>query len=104
MKRVKKGAGEPLIALTARDIENIKNQVAEEAVDKAFLLMLSIPVMIMHDKYPQLMKREVNGKPRVERFAELCLDLYDSFEQGYVTLDDLNKCLKEEAGITLIKG
>lgn len=40
---------------------------------------------------------------RAERFADLCLDLYDSFNKGYVTLDDLSQCLWEEAGIKLEK-
>ena len=67
------------------------------------VLKLCIPVMVIHDKYPQLMRREVDGKPRAERFADLCLDLYDSFNRGYITLDDLADCLWEEAGIKLIK-
>ena len=32
---------------------------------------------------------------------EFELDLYDSFEKGYVTLDDIHGALKEECGITI---
>lgn len=35
--------------------------------------------------------------------AGLAKDGYDSFEKGYVTLDDLKDCLWEEAGIRLEK-
>ena len=72
-----------------------------EASNKAFFLMLAIPVMIIHDKYPQLMRKEVDGKSREERFVELCIDLYDSFERDFITVDDLHQCLWEEAGIKI---
>lgn len=94
---------EPVINVKASDIQVIKQQATLNAADTAFFLMLAIPVMVIHDKYPQLMRREVDGKPRAERFADFCLDLYDSFNRGYVTLDDLADCLWEEAGIKLTK-
>lgn len=105
-RRVKQGLPvnkEPVINIKASDIQAIKEQATSSAADTAFLLMLAIPVMVIHDKYSQLMRREVDGKPRAERFADLCLDLYDSFNRGYVTLDDLADCLWEEAGIKLTK-
>ena len=89
---------EPVLNMKVSDIQQIWR-----LADTAFFLMLAIPVMVIHDKYPQLMRREVDGKPRAERFADLCLDLYDSFNKGYVTLDDLSQCLWEEAGIKLEK-
>ena len=94
---------EPVINVKASDIQNIKKEATTNAADTAFFLMLAIPVMVIHDKYPQLMRRNVEGKPRAERFADLCIDLYDSFDKGYVTLDDLADCLWEEAGIKLTK-
>lgn len=92
---------EPVINMKYSDIKNIKKQASEDAANIAFLLMLAIPVMVLHDKYSLLMKRTVNGKSREERFAELCIDLYDSFEKGYVTIDDLHQVLLEEAGIKI---
>lgn len=105
-RRAKQGLpvmNEPVINVKASDIQNIKKEATFNAADTAFFLMLAIPVMVMHDKYPQLMRREVDGKSRTERFADLCIDLYDSFDKGYVTLDDLASCLWEEAGIKLTK-
>lgn len=96
-------ASEPVINIKASDVERIKRQASKDASDIAFYLMIAIPVMVLHDKYSLLMKREVNGKSREERFAELCLELYDSFEKGYVTIDDLHQCLWEEAGIKIEK-
>ena len=97
---------EPVFNIKSSDLLHVKEQASKNAADIAFLLMLAIPVMVLHDKYSSLMKREVDGKSREERFADLCLDLYDSFEKGYVTIDDLHKCLWEEAGIKIerVKG
>lgn len=92
---------EPAINIKASDIQRMKEQAASYAAETAFFLMLAIPVMVLHDKYHLLMRREVDGKSREERFANLCIELYDSFEKGYVTLDDLADCLWEEAGIRL---
>lgn len=105
-RRAKQGllvVKEPVINVKASDIQNIKKEATTNAADTAFFLMLAIPVMVIHDKYPQLMRRDVEGKSRAERFANLCIDLYDSFDKGYVTLDDLADCLWEEAGIKLTK-
>ena len=92
---------EPVISVRRSDINAIKEVATNAAIDKAFILMLAIPTMILHDKYSQLMRKEKEGKSREKRFVDLCLDLYDSYKKGYVTLDDLNKCLWEEAGIRL---
>ena len=88
---------EPVINIKASDVAAMKYNATNEAADLAFFLMLAIPVMVIHDKYPKLMKRVEDGKPREERFLDLCIDLYDSFEKGYVTIEDLQTCLWEEA-------
>ena len=65
------------------------------AADKAFLLMLGLPVMVLHDKFGF-------GPVRCERFTDAVLELYDSFEKGYVSLEDIHLTLKEETGITIV--
>lgn len=94
---------EPVINIKASDVAAIKSDAETKAANTAFILMLGIPAMVIHDKYPKLMKRMEDGKPRVERFTDMCLELYDSFEKGYLTLDDIQECLKEEAGITITR-
>mgnify|MGYP003532873029 CR=1 FL=1 len=89
---------EPVINLKASDIEKIKLDAVNEAVDKAFLLSLAIPVMIIHDKFGELMKKD----GREQRFAEHCLKLYEMYQEGYVTIEDLHQCLYEETGMKII--
>lgn len=105
-RRIKQGlsvAHEPVINMKTSDIKRLKENATNDAIDVAFLLMLGIPVMVIHDYYPQLMRKEVDGKSREERFADMCLDLYDSFDKGYITLEDFHQCLWEEAGIKIGK-
>lgn len=87
--------------INASQLQGIKEDATTKAIDTAFLLMLAIPTMVIHDHYAKIMKREVDGKCREERFAELCLDLYDTFQQGYVSLEELKACLEEETGMKL---
>lgn len=92
---------EPTRNMRVSDIQKIKQDAVDEAVNEAFFLMLAIPVYVLHDKIGDLMKREVNGVGRLERFARYCLDTYDAFQKDYITLDDLRDTLWQEANIKL---
>ena len=93
----------PTYNMNIDQIKAMKDESTEKAVDIAFKLLLCIPVMVIHDHYADLMRKEVGGKSRGERLADMILDLYDSYEKGYVTLDELEQCLWEEAGIKFDK-
>lgn len=66
-----------------------------EAVSRLFEELIAIPVMVIHDHFGELMKKD----GREERFAEMCLELYDTVEKGFVTPAELRQCLFEEAGV-----
>lgn len=87
---------EPTYTLTKSQIEQIKEECTAEAVDTAFKLMLCIPTMVIHDKFAKIMKKE----GREETFVDLVLDLCDSYNKDLITLDELEECLKEEAGLS----
>lgn len=87
---------EPVINVKAADVQQIKKQATVEAADRAFLLMFGLPLLVLHDKWGF-------GKVRGERFIEQVLDLYDSFEKGYISLDDIHQVLWEEGGIKIQK-
>ena len=80
------------------DIQKIK----DEATEISFILSLCIPVMVMHKKYSLLMKKEVNGKSRTERFFDLCMDYYKEFHEGRVTVKDFVDTMEEETGSKFI--
>lgn len=85
---------EPVVNIKASDVQKMKLDASKEAAEKAFLLMLGLPVMALHDKFGF-------GPVRCERFTDAVLDLYDSFDKGYITLEDIHRTLKEESGITI---
>lgn len=99
----KQNAKEQVITIKVSELEKIKQDAVNEALNLAFILMLSIPVMVLHDRIGQLWRKFVDGKSREERFAEYCSELHDSFQKGYVTLDDLINCLQKEAKWTVEK-
>ena len=86
----------PTYNMSLAQIEAIKQQAAREAVEQAWLLMLGLPVMVLHDK-------DGYGETRLNRFLDHVLDLYDSYEKGYLTLDDVREALRAETGSVVCK-
>lgn len=82
--------------LRNEDVTRIKQDAAQEAVYTAFTMMLGLPVIVLHDKYGW-------GKKRLSDFMDYALELYDSFEKDYVTLDDLWDTIEKETGVKLIE-
>lgn len=90
---------EKVINVKQDDLLKIKEDAANKAADTAFELTLGIPVMVIHDRFSKLIRVEADGKSREERFIDMCLELYDSFQKGYISLEDIRQCLWEEGGI-----
>lgn len=89
----REAASDPVISIKRSDLEKVK----AEAVKTTFELLLAIPTMVIHNKFGLLMKKE----GREERFVEFVFDLYNSYEKGSVTIENLRMCLQEEAGIKI---
>lgn len=88
---------DPMVSIKQSDIDRMKEEATEKGCKFAFGLMLAIPVMVIHDKFGSLMKKE----SRVEKFVDLCMEEYKCYEEGYVRLDEMAKILKEEAGVEI---
>lgn len=93
-----KSKAQKVYTLTQAQIDAMKAEAVAEAVDIGFILMLSIPVTILHDKY-----WVKSASKRLPQFVDQCLDLYDSYNKGYVTLEDLRDTLWKEGGIKIEK-
>ncbi|MBS1470287.1 MAG: hypothetical protein HP023_06805 [Lachnospiraceae bacterium] len=85
--------------MSKAEIDKITDKAIAEATTKSFIYMLAIPTMVVRDKFAGLMRKEVNGLSREERFVDMCLDVYESIYQDYVELSDLTELLKKETGI-----
>lgn len=86
--------GKAVYNLTEEQIKDIKRKATEEAIDTAFILMLGLPCMVLHDKFSMVMRKE----NRLENFTEAVLELYEAYNEDYLTLEDIKQVLKDEAG------
>lgn len=88
---------EPVYTLKESDIEAIREEARKkamvEATDLAVMLTLGLPVMVLGDKWGASPKE-------LKAFTDDIINLYDSFDKGYISLEDITNTLKEEAGIT----
>lgn len=80
--------------LTEEQIQQIRQEGFNEAIDTAFILMLGLPVMVLYDKFSIIRKKE----KRLENFTEAILELYEAYNEDYLTLEDIKQVLKDEAG------
>ena len=83
-----------VLQMTAGQIQQLKNDIAEDTAFKALILMLGIPLMVLRDKYGF-------GQIRLTKFIKECISLYDSFDKGYLSLDDMHAAIKDETGINV---
>lgn len=90
---------EPVYNLTYSQIQQMKIDATNVAIEQAFILMLGLPVYVIHDHYPELMKRNVDGKGREERFTDLILKQWEMYQEGLFTLDDVKQLLNDECGL-----
>lgn len=67
---------EPVITMKSSEIEKIKSEAREEAVDTAMILLLGIPVKVLRERYGWGMKK------RLPEFAEAVLEVYSDFSEG----------------------
>lgn len=79
----------------------MKEDATNVAIDTAFVLMLGLPVYVLHDHYPQIMKRVEDGKGREERFMELVLEHYLDYQNGLFNLNDVRQLLIDECGLNI---
>lgn len=81
--------------LTDDQIEQMKRDAAKEATRKAFLMFMSIPVMILRDKFGF-------GKIRLGRFMDYALVWFKSVYDDETKLMEIVKIADEECGIQTI--
>ena len=88
-----------LITLTQGQIDVIKQEAYDAALHDVMHIGLGVSAFTIHDKFGQLMKRE----NRINNFMDLALDVWAAIESGHLSLDDINKALKNEADCDLVE-
>lgn len=82
--------------LTEDQIQKMKQEAVAEASRKAFLMFLSIPVMVLHDKFGF-------RKVRLSRFMDYALVWFESVHNDETRLMDLVKICEVECGIKTLE-
>lgn len=94
-RRKNKNATAPkTYVLTQDQIDTMKRDAVNEATARAFQMFLSIPVMVLYDKFGF-------RKTRLTRFMDYVLIWYGSVQQGETSLRELLSVAERECGIKL---
>lgn len=78
--------------LTEYQISEMKREAANAAARKAFLLFMSIPVMVLHDKFGF-------GRTRLARFMDYALVWFESVHDNETRLAEIVEIASKECGI-----
>ena len=73
-----------------------KAEIMAKAVHDAFMLFMSIPVMVLHDKFGF-------GKIRFDRFIHYVLVWYESVQSGETAIEHIVEIAENVSGIKLLK-
>lgn len=66
--------------MTIAQIQQMKKDMADLIADELLMKVVGIAALIIHDKFGMLMKKEVDGKSREERFIDEWEKQYKLFE------------------------
>lgn len=80
------GKKDKIYHLTQGQIEKMKEEAVQEAVDVSFALMLSVPANVLARCY-----WEKTATKRIPQFIDECLSLYESLGTGTLTVPELIK-------------
>lgn len=96
-RRQGKAGADPVYTLRKSDIDKIKLTATQQAVDTVMLLLLSIPVKVMREKFGW------GEKKRLPEFADAILDEYEAFSNGERELDEYREMVWETCGVRFEK-
>lgn len=82
--------------LTDDQITKLKQDAAFEATRRAFLMFMSIPVMVLTDKFSF-------DKQQLDTFMDYSLIWFDSVQSNETPLVELVKIAEKECGINVLE-
>lgn len=97
IQRARRGGMSNLDILKVKEMARRETKKMEaEAVEKAFLYMLAIPLNILaHEYWPK------SAKKQIPKFIKEVMSLFKSVETGVVDEEDLHKVLQEYADLDI---
>lgn len=79
-----------------RELQRIKQEATDDAVNTAMVLLLTLPLEVLMDHYWQK-----SYDKRIPQFTELVLDYYSRWQNGELDMDKLKEDLWEYGGVRL---
>ena len=81
--------------LTQDQIDQLKQKAVDEATERAFQMFMSIPMMVLHDKFGF-------GQIRGSRFMDYAMIWFEAVQNGEVTLTELMNIAEDLTGVRVI--
>lgn len=79
----------------AKELAGIREKAVNEATRTAFQMFMSIPVMVLHDKFGF-------GQVRGNRFMDYAMIWYESVMKGETSLKEIMTIAEEQAGVKVV--
>lgn len=79
-----------------KDLERIKKEATDEAINTAMVLLLTLPLEVLMDHY----WKKTYAK-KLPEFLDYVLEYYEKWQDGELDMDELVKDLWEYGGIRL---
>ena len=80
----------------SEDMQRLKMEATEEALNTAMLLLLTLPLEVLMEDYWQK-----SYQKRIPEFTEKLLEKYSAWENGELSMEKLQQDLWDYAGIRL---
>ena len=91
-RRANRKEKESVINIKSKDINQIKESATNEAVSRAFVLMMNVPLIVLRDNFGF-------GQKRLEKFIDEVKKNMVCLSEGYVSFEDLKNALEKETGV-----
>lgn len=83
---------EPIYTLKKSELDKIKLQATEQAIEQSMTLLLVLPVKVLKEHYGF-------SRKKLENFCAFISDEYDKLELSEKCLDECRQMLYEEVGV-----
>lgn len=93
-RRQQRAEKDGVINIKKQELNKIKEDATQEAVQRAFGMMLYTVAIVLRDKYGF-------GKKRLDVFVDYVLDQFESIQQNYVSFEDLREAILAETGVEI---
>lgn len=97
-KKIEK-ANKATYIMTQEQINDMKKEITEDAINTAMILLLTLPMEVLMDHY----WTKTYAK-KIPEFTDHVLEYYRRWQDGEIKLEDLQKDLWEYGGVRLEKG